>query len=178
MAVSLDVGNPTNVHPADKQTVGHRLALAARALSYGERIEFAGPEPYIASPENVQLRLWFRSAGLKCAGTCRGFEVAGPDHRFHPAQAHIDTRGTAEPGSRTATHTSENREGNYDTASVVLSSTAVPHPLFARYAWSNATDANLTSDSGLPTSTFTTEDSIAAYSLTPTAVSPLTPPVQ
>jgi len=44
MAVTLDIGQRDNVHPPDKQTVGARLALAARALAYGETgLEFSGP---------------------------------------------------------------------------------------------------------------------------------------
>jgi len=43
MAVTIDVGDPNNVHPSDKQTVGARLALAGRAIAYGENVEFAGP---------------------------------------------------------------------------------------------------------------------------------------
>src|SRR5947209_1656345 len=43
MAVTADIGDPSNIHPADKQDVGARLALAARALSYGEMLEYSGP---------------------------------------------------------------------------------------------------------------------------------------
>ena len=43
MAVTLDIGNAKNVHPAEKQAVGHRLALGARAVSYGEPVEWSGP---------------------------------------------------------------------------------------------------------------------------------------
>jgi len=43
MAVTIDIGNPDNVHPTDKVDVGLRLALAARALSYGEPVEYSGP---------------------------------------------------------------------------------------------------------------------------------------
>ena len=50
MAVSLDVGQADNVHPPDKQTVGARLALAARAVAYGEAVEFSGPLFLEAAP--------------------------------------------------------------------------------------------------------------------------------
>ena len=44
MAVTIDVGDPDDIHPANKQPVGERLALAARALAYGEKIVYSGPE--------------------------------------------------------------------------------------------------------------------------------------
>ena len=42
-AVTIDVGNPDNIHPTDKQTVGHRLALAARHVVYGQSLVYRGP---------------------------------------------------------------------------------------------------------------------------------------
>ncbi|MBN1608017.1 MAG: hypothetical protein JW940_15390 [Polyangiaceae bacterium] len=43
MVVTTDCGDPGDIHPAHKQPVGTRLALAARALAYGEKIEYSGP---------------------------------------------------------------------------------------------------------------------------------------
>jgi len=43
IAVTTDVGNPKDIHPTQKEPVGHRLALAARALVYGEKVEYSGP---------------------------------------------------------------------------------------------------------------------------------------
>lgn len=137
MAVTLDVGTPGNVHPPDKQTVGHRLALAARALSYGESVHDAGPLFTRADREGSSLRIWFhdRKIALHCTGSpCLGFEIAGADRHFVPAEAKID--GT----------------------SVVITAPTVPDPTFARYAWPNATTANLVDAEDLPASTFTSED--------------------
>lgn len=135
MAVTLDVGDAENVHPADKQTVGHRLALAARAIAYGEAIEDSGPAFRRASPEGADVRVWFdHSAGLAPKGsTLTGFEVAGTDHQFQPGKARID--GTT----------------------VVVSSSEVPKPAYVRYGWANVSDANLYNSAGLPASTFTSE---------------------
>ncbi len=133
MAVSLDVGDAKNVHPPDKQTVGHRLALAARKLSYGEMLEWSGPLFRQATSDGPAVRLWFTHAqgGLRARGAALGFELAGEDGHFVPAEASV--------------------EGE----TVLVSAPGVLHPKSVRYAWSNVTDANLYNADGLPASTFT-----------------------
>ena len=132
MAVSLDVGKADNVHPPDKQMVGHRLALGARVLSYGETVEWSGPLFSEATLEGAGARVWFAHAegGLRARGAVLGFEIAGEDGRFAPARATI--------------------EGE----SVLLHSDAIAHPRSVRYGWSNVTDANLYNQQDLPASTF------------------------
>ena len=70
MAVTLDIGQRDNVHPPDKQTVGARLALAARAMVYGEAgLEFSGPAYRQTTREDGGLRIWFDHAeGLQNRG--------------------------------------------------------------------------------------------------------------
>ncbi|MFN2976788.1 sialate O-acetylesterase [Terriglobus aquaticus] len=139
MAVTLDVGTPDNVHPPDKQTVGHRLALAARSLAYGERVAYSGPLFARADVEGNAMRVGFedRLAKVQCTGgACTGFEIAGADHKFVPAEAVA--------------------EG----ATVIVRSSAVADPRYVRYAWPNAPTANLQDSNGLPASTFTSEQEI------------------
>jgi sialate O-acetylesterase len=62
MAVTIDVGDPNNIHPADKQSVGERLALAARSIAYGEKVEFSGPLFREAGREGHDMRVWFDHA--------------------------------------------------------------------------------------------------------------------
>ena len=136
MVVSTDVGEPDNVHPADKQTIGARLALAARALAYGEKLEWSGPIFREAVTENASLRVYFtHGAGLAAkGGTLGGFELAGKDGRFRPATARVED----------------------DT--VLVRSDGLEHPLYVRYAWANApVNANLFNSAGLPASTFTSQ---------------------
>lgn len=140
MAVTLDVGTADNVHPPDKQTVGHRLALAARHMVYGEDIAFASPLFRQATTEAesngaTALRVWFdHGQGLTSHGDpVDGFEIAGKDHHFVPAEAHIDG----------------------DT--VVVDATAVAHPVHVRYGWMGVMPHNLYNAAGLPASTFTSE---------------------
>lgn len=139
MVVTLDVGNPENVHPADKQTVASRLALAARATVYGEAVEDSGPLFRRATPEGAAMRAWFdHPGGLTAHGAAlEGFEVAGADGRYVAAAARVDA--------------------GVEGTSVLVSSPQVPQPMYVRYAWANAPVANLYNSAGLPASTFTSE---------------------
>lgn len=136
MVVTVDIGNSDNVHPADKQTVGARLALAAEALAYGEDLEYSGPLFREARPEAGAMRIWFTHTadGLVAqGGALRGFEVAGADGQFVKADARIDDK------------------------TVVVDSARVPEPKYVRYGWANAPDVNLFNSAGLPASPFTSE---------------------
>ena len=63
MAVTIDIGDPDDLHPKNKQDVGLRLALAARAIAYGEKIEWSGPLYRQVTQEDHALRVWFDHAG-------------------------------------------------------------------------------------------------------------------
>jgi sialate O-acetylesterase len=135
MAVTIDIGNPNDIHPTNKQDVGLRLGLAARAVAYGEKIPYSGPVFRRAVREGASLRLWFdhAEAGLSAkGGELRGFEIAGRDGKFTAAQARID-------GS-----------------SVVVSSPDLREPVSARYAWAESPECNLYNSAGLPASPFRT----------------------
>ncbi len=141
MAVTIDIGDPDNVHPADKQTVGQRLALAARALAYNEPVEYSGPLFRQASPDADGMRVWFDHAAgglVSKGGDLTGFEIAGDDRRFIAATARIDNR------------------------SIVVTSPQVSAPKYVRYGWSNAPVLNLYNSAGLPASPFTSEETIPA----------------
>jgi sialate O-acetylesterase len=136
-AVTIDVGNPDNIHPTDKQTVGHRLALAARHAVYGESLVYSGPTYRSMTVEGAAIRLHFASAGsaLKARGdVLAGFTIAAADRHFHAAQARIDGDD------------------------VVVRSADVSAPVAVRYGWSeNPADANLVNAAGLPASPFRTD---------------------
>ena len=135
MAVTIDIGNPDDVHPTDKLDVGLRLARAARALSYSEAIEYSGPLFRQATPEGSATRVWFDHArGLMAKdGSVTGFEVASSDGKFVPATATIE-----------------------DTT-VMAASPDVPEPVYVRYGWANSPQCNLFNGEGLPASPFTSE---------------------
>jgi sialate O-acetylesterase len=134
MAVIIDIGESNDIHPKNKQDVGKRLALAACATVYGEKVEYSGPMFRRLSAEGSTLRLWFDHAGggLQARGGAglTGFTIAGSDGKFVPAEARID--GTT----------------------VLVSSAAVPEPAAVRYAWEDDPVCNLINQEGLPASPF------------------------
>ncbi len=136
MAVTIDIGNSTDIHPINKQDVGLRLALAAQAVAYGnDEVVYSGPLYRQTTREGSMLQLWFDhlGSGLDTRdGDLEGFEIAGQDGMFVPAKARID---------------GEN---------VLLSSPTVPVPVQARYAWHADPSGNLFNKSGLPASPFRT----------------------
>jgi sialate O-acetylesterase len=140
MAVSLDVGQADNVHPADKQTVGARLALAARNMVYGENVGYTGPIYRQATAElqpdgSHAIRVWFDHAeALNSRSQPTGdFELAGEDRQFVSADSRIDGK------------------------TVVVSSPSLRHPAFVRYGWNSVVTHFLYNAAGLPTSTFSSE---------------------
>jgi sialate O-acetylesterase len=133
MAVAIDLGDPQDIHPKKKQPVGERLALAARAIAYGEKVVYSGPvfDSLRVEGSAVILRFTHGGSGLKAqGGALTGFELAGPDQRYVWATAVI--RGQE----------------------IVLSSPEVPTPALVRYAWANYPTGNLYNTDGLPASPF------------------------
>ena len=136
MAVTIDCGDANNIHPSHKQPVGARLALAARALAYGEKMEYSGPVFKSMKIEDANAVLCFTHMGGGLAakdGPLKGFTIAGADKVFHPARAEI--RGET----------------------VVVYSEAVSKPVAVRYGWDRVPEGNLYNRAGLPASPFRTD---------------------
>ncbi|HEY4356177.1 MAG TPA: sialate O-acetylesterase [Acidobacteriaceae bacterium] len=132
MAVTLDIGLHGNIHPPDKQTVGHRLALLARSQVYGESIASESPTPIYATSESGQAHVWLQHAeGLHAvSGTLGDFEIAGDDGKFVPATASID--GTT----------------------IVVQAATVPNPRIVRYGWKGTVTSYVANGADLPIGTF------------------------
>jgi sialate O-acetylesterase len=136
MVVTIDVGDANDIHPREKQPVGDRLALAARAVAYGEKIEFSGPLFESLHVENSHAVLKFSHVGpglVAPGGELKGFVIAGADKKYHPAKARI-VRDTVE-----------------------VWADEVPVPIAVRYAWANVPEGNLFNRAGLPASPFATD---------------------
>jgi sialate O-acetylesterase len=134
-AIAYDLGNTTDIHPKNKQEVGARLALDARALAYGEDVEYSGPVYKDMEVKDMSIVLHFDHLGGGLVNGSRGFAIAGEDGKFVWANSKI--------------------VGN----TVVVSSPKVEHPAAVRYAWANNPDeANLYNKAGLPAVPFRTDD--------------------
>ncbi|MCX6954679.1 MAG: sialate O-acetylesterase [Verrucomicrobia bacterium] len=138
MAIAIDVGESNDIHPKDKQTVGHRLAQWALGTVYDQKVaSTSGPLPagHEIRGREIVLRFSHADGGLVAKdGPLTGFVIAGPDHTWIPAQARI--------------------EGS----TVVVSAPGVAQPVAARYAWENFPTCNLFNAAGLPASPFRTDD--------------------
>lgn len=138
MIPAIDIGQPWDLHPRNKQDVAKRLADFVLARQYG-----SGDWPGCARFDRIEregssLRLFFHDAeggfrttdGLPPAE----FELAGADQVFRPAKARID----------------------HDT--ILLSAEDVAEPVAARYAWSPAPRVNLVNTAGVAVPPFRTDD--------------------
>jgi len=138
MAVTLDIGNPTNIHPANKQEVGRRLALWALAGNYGRKLVFSGPLYRSCRLFSDRIELSFDNAGTGLVVTQNergnGFQIAGGDRVFRDADVAVK----------------HNR--------LVVSHPAVKDPVAVRYAFTNAPGATFFNSEGLPSPSFRTDD--------------------
>jgi sialate O-acetylesterase len=137
MAVITDLGDEKDIHPKWKQPVGHRLALAARAMVHGEDVEHCGPILASKTIEGDKVILTFDHAkgGLAAKeGALTGFTIAGDDRKFVRAMAEID--------------------GN----KIVVSSPDVKKPVAVRFGWANFPVVNLFNKADLPATPFRTDD--------------------
>ena len=136
MAVTLDIGKVSNIHPPYKLEVGERLALWALAKDYNVQVPYSGPvyKSMIKEGNSIKLQFDFAQGGLLAKnGILKEFEIAGKDGKYLPAQSKI-----------------VNNE-------VVVSSSSVPEPVSVRYCWRNGAEASLFNGIGLPASVFRTK---------------------
>jgi len=133
MAVTMDIGDPVNIHPSNKQEVGRRLSLWALAMTYGKKdVECCGPLFESAAVEGAAMRVKFQHAkGLVAkGGPPKLFEVAGADGKFAPAIAKVDGE------------------------TVVVASPVVKEPKAVRFGFTDSEATNLFNGAGLPATPF------------------------
>ncbi len=140
-AIAIDIGDADDIHPANKQEVGRRLALAARRVAYGEDVVHSGPSYRRHEVRDGRIVIAFDHVGSglvargDASGRIVGFAVAGADRRFVWAEAAVagDT--------------------------VQVWSDRVRKPMAVRYSWAdNPAGANLYNREGLPAGPFRTDD--------------------
>ena len=137
LTVNIDIGEGNNLHPLDKQDVGHRLALAAEKLAYKMDVVASGPVFKAMQVNGATVKIDFDNAeGLKTkdGGPVIGFAVAGADQKYAWAT------------------------GSVEAGTVVLHADAVPNPVAVRYDWADNPNGNLYNSAGLPARPFRTDD--------------------
>jgi sialate O-acetylesterase len=136
LAVTIDTGDPDNIHAKEKQPVGDRLALCALAKYYGKKVVYSGPTLESVERLSGSIRLYFAhtDGGLVAhGGKLEEFSIAGDDRKWVWADARIDG----------------------DT--IIVSSSSVPNPTQVRYAWQSNPAATLFNGAGLPAAPFRTD---------------------
>lgn len=137
MAVTIDCGDPDDIHPQNKAIVGRRLAQLAEVKLFDITGDWSGPRYTSVEREGKSLRVRFDHATTGLIAERKppqSFVVAGADRKFHPATAKIDG------------------------ATILVSAPEVPEPVAVRYAWTNAPDANVFNGAGLPLAPFRSDD--------------------
>ncbi len=136
LAVTMDCGDPLDIHPTSKQPVGQRLALLALDKAYGRSVTSSGPVFVEAVREGGGMRIRFENAeGLFARNNeIRQIAIAGEDKVWHRAFAAID--------------------GN----DVIAAAPEVAAPVAVRYLWCPACEAELFNAEGLPASPFRSDD--------------------
>jgi sialate O-acetylesterase len=141
MAVTLDIGNPKNIHPTDKQDVGERLALWALAKTYKRNVSYSGPIYKSMKKLKGSLELLFDHAdkGLVLTGGVfgTGFQIAAADRVFK----NVSPDEIKVLGNR-----------------LIVSHPDIAHPVAVRYDFSNTPEATLFNTDGLPAPSFRTDD--------------------
>ena len=137
LIVTLDSGDTTDIHPTHKKVVGERLALAARAIAYNEKlIEYSGPifKSFTIKDDKVKIDFTHIGKGLTCNGSdLVGFTISEDGKSFVKAQAFINNN------------------------QVVVSADGISNPVAVRYAFINNANGNLFNQEGLPASPFRTD---------------------
>jgi sialate O-acetylesterase len=134
-AMTIDIGDATDIHPRNKQEVGRRLALQALRKTYGQDIVASGPTLREVQIDGAVVRVRFADIGGGLATSDqqapRGFALAGADRLFCWA-------------------TSAVIEGD----SIVLQADGLDRPVAVRYGWDINPDVNVVNAEGLPAATF------------------------
>ncbi len=136
MTVTYDLDDTLDVHPGNKQPVGERVALAARAVAYGEKIEYSGPIYQSMKVDGNKIILTFThcGTGLVAKGAAlKDFTISGADKKFVPAKAEIVKD------------------------KVIVSAEGIDDPVAVRAGWRFCPQMNLYNKEGLPASPFRTD---------------------
>lgn len=130
MVTTIDIGNPDNIHPKNKQEVGRRLALVAEHVAYGNnKVVYSGPvfREFKIKENKMEISFDHIGSGLKSkTPLLKGFAIAGKDKKFSVAKAKIKSDR------------------------VIVWNDSIAKPVYVRYAFSNNPEVSLYNKEGLP----------------------------
>ena len=150
MAITIDVGDPNDVHGPNKAPIGQRLARLALVQNYGRAGEYSGPllESFAVEGSSIRIRFQHTGGGLVSndGGPLKYFTIAGDEKKFVPAEAKIDAE------------------------TVIVSSPQIAKPMSVHYAWVNVPiGCNLFNKAGFPAAPFRTDDGNVPGAVKPAA---------
>jgi sialate O-acetylesterase len=137
IAITMDIGDDHSIHPPKKKEVADRLLFNALNQTYGlTSIDYASPmyDSHEITEEGILLKFKHAESGVFAYDQLEGFEIAGKDKVFYPAEAQI-----------------------VDQTDVLVNSESVPNPVAVRYAWFNWIEGTLYDTNLLPASSFRTD---------------------
>lgn len=138
IVTAIDIGEAYDIHLRNKQEVGRRLTLAARAQTYGENVPFSGPvyKSHKIVGNTIRIKFDHNHRGLitPAGEKLKGFTIAGPDRKFYKADA------------------------RFEWDEIVVSAPEVEFPVAVRYAWADNPVCNLYNGLSLPALPFRTDD--------------------
>lgn len=134
MVSAIDLGNPGDIHPRDKQTVAHRLALTALGRDYGFDTNYKAPQCISMQKMGNKIVLKFDDDLTATSVAILGFIIGDADGDFDQAVARMADSRTLE-----------------------LYSPLVKKPVCVRYDWADFPNGNLYSRHGIPVAPFATD---------------------
>ncbi len=134
MVSAIDLGNPGDIHPRDKQTVAHRLALTALGRDYGFDTNYKAPQCISMQKMGNKIVLKFDDDLTVTSVAILGFIIGNADGDFDQAVARMADSRTLE-----------------------LYSPLVKKPVCVRYDWADFPNGNLYSRHGIPVAPFATD---------------------
>lgn len=139
MVATTDIGAIYTIHPPDKKTISKRFLYLAYAKCYGYKgFEYSGPIYKAMEIQDGSIAITFDHApyGVSSHGEpLSGFEIAGEDKIFHPAEATLKVKSI-----------------------VVVSSNKVPKPIAVRYCYKNYAHGNLYNNYNIVAPPFRTDN--------------------
>lgn len=135
MAVAIDLGNPVDIHPKNKQEVARRLALLARNKTYGQNVACEAPQCVKSVASGNKITLMFDGPVHATSSAALGFIIGDKEGNWQPAEAEISADGLT----------------------VTLTAAKIKKPVAARYDWADYPNGNIYSTDNLPVAPFATD---------------------